>query len=156
GRGPSARGRTPPGGCPGHVPDEPPGLLGPARPGHVGGRCRACGSAFLTCPPPARSKRAATTLAAAPQARGPARAGGGGYPRPPAGPRSGVLERRLLQPVLGNLGADAPPGQPADLGAAADVAPRLAQRLADVLLLDAGHRLLEQFRQRPVQVDVEG
>src|SRR5262245_51679215 len=52
----------------------------------------------------------------------------------------------LVDPVLGDLRCDAATREPADLGAAADVAARLRQRLADVATLHVGRDLLQQFR----------
>src|SRR5262249_18438112 len=68
---------------------------------------------------------------------------------------SRLLEHRLVDLVLGDLRRDAAPRQPANLGAAADVAVTLLQRLADVLLLDVGADVAQQLRQRRLQVDDE-
>src|SRR3954471_5091969 len=66
-----------------------------------------------------------------------------------------LLERRLVDFVLGDLGRYAPSRQAAELGTAADVAVALLQCLADVLLLDVKGHLAQQLGQRSVQVDVE-
>src|SRR5579883_1232794 len=56
-------------------------------------------------------------------------------------PSSNLLELGFIELVFRDLGGDAAPRQAADLGALADVAARLFQCLAQVLLLDAADRL---------------
>src|SRR5262245_671922 len=61
---------------------------------------------------------------------------------------SDFLERHLIDVVLGDLGGDASARQAADTSATADVAARLLERLANVLLLDCRSRLAQQDGQR--------
>src|SRR6185295_2419915 len=66
-----------------------------------------------------------------------------------------VFHLRLIDVVFGDLRRDAPAREPADFGAAADIAPRLAQGLADVTSLHLRGDLLQQVRQRTAEVDAE-
>src|SRR5207253_11087186 len=66
-----------------------------------------------------------------------------------------TLFRSLFKLVSGNFGADTSPRQTANAGALADIAVRLFQRLANVLLLDLGHDVPEESRQRPLEIDRE-
>src|SRR5262245_39880813 len=88
-----------------------------------------------------------------------------GASRPPASPLKGAeeaphrmssspfLELVLVDVIVGELGGEAAARQVADAGAAADVAARSLQRLADVLLLEQRRQFLQLLVQAPVQVD---
>src|SRR5262245_43014811 len=64
-----------------------------------------------------------------------------------------LLEFRLVQPILGDLGSDAAPRQAANARAATDVAARPLQGSANVVLFYLGHRLPQMVGQRLVEVD---
>src|SRR5579884_3514035 len=67
-----------------------------------------------------------------------------------------LLEHGFIDVVLGDLAGDTPARKAADSCAAADIAARLLQRLANVLSLEVRGQLMELVRQGTVEVDMEG
>ena len=66
-----------------------------------------------------------------------------------------ALELGGIDLVLGDLGGEGAAGDAGDGRRTADVPPRLAQRLAEVALLEGGDHLFQLLRQRPRQIDGE-